>query len=121
MPEDNHYQSPTEQEAELLQQRRIRRTLVYLKRMHDDPDGYRRRLGMRSLVYFIAAIACLVFLQFYTDLDLSLISIGVLIVFCMFMHLSQLCRLARSSLELNLAIIDWNKLDALLEEQAEED
>jgi len=39
----------------------------------------------------------------------------------MFMHLSQLCRLARSSLELNMAIIDWNKVESLLEDPGSEE
>ena len=121
MNESNHYQSPDAQEPEFLKQRKYRRTLLYLKRMHDDPTDYRRRLNMRSVLYFLAAVACLLFLQFYSSLDLDLAGIVCLVVFCMFMHLSQLCRLARSSLELNMAIIDWNKVESLLEDPGSEE
>jgi hypothetical protein len=69
----------------------------------------------------LAAIGCLIILQIYSGLNLDLTGVIGLLVFCMFMHLSQLCRLSRSSLEINLAIIDWTKVEALLEEQNEQD
>ena len=120
MNDENHYEAPDEHDRERFRKGRYRRTLVYLKRMHDDPAAYRRGLGIRSVLYFAAAVAFLLFVQFQSDVDLGLTAILCLVGFSMFMHMSQLCRLAKNSLELNMNIIDWRRVEDLLEDVDEQ-
>ncbi len=117
MSEDNIYESPEADNPDVLNHRRIRRTLVYLKQMHDDPSGYKRRLNFRGVFYLITAIVALLLMQWREDVNIDFIGILCLVLFSMFMHMAQLCRLANSSLDLNMAIIDWAKVEKLLEEQ----
>ena len=116
MNNKNLYEAPDDLDREQLRKRRYRRTLVYLKRMHDDPAGYRRGLGIRSVLYFATAVVFLLFVQFQSDVDLGIWAILCLVGFSMFMHMSQLCRLARNSLDLNMNIIDWRRVEDLLED-----
>ena len=116
MERENHYAAPDDDDRERFRKGRYRRTLVYLKKMHDDPSGHRRALGIRSVLYFILAVAFLLIVQFQSDVDLGLGAILCLVGFSMFMHMSQLCRLARNSLELNVNIIDWRRVEDLLED-----
>lgn len=116
MERDNHYEAPDEHDRERFRKGRYRRTLVYLKKMHDDPSSYRRGLGIRSILYFALAVAFLLIVQFQSDIDLGIGAILCLVGFSMFMHMSQLCRLARNSLDLNMNIIDWRRVEDLLED-----
>lgn len=134
--EENIYQAPKEQSdvhgnngvgnssnsderKENAEKRRYRRTLVHLKRMHENPDTYRRNLAFRSLLYKLLAVITMVLLKVYCDFEISIISITLLVLFFMFLHVAQLCRIARNSLQLNVQIIDWEKVDSLLEEEDE--
>lgn len=116
----NLYQTPDSgeerQEQELMRHRRYRKTLVYLKKMHDNPSGYRRSLRFKSFMFLGLAVVLIMAVQSYSEVELDLYAILGLVGFSMFMHVSQLCRLAHNSLELNMHIIDWEMVEALLEE-----
>ena len=116
---DNHYETPEAETQDPKQLRKIRRTLMYLKRMHDDPAAYRRRFSFRSFIYFMLALVSLLILHFLSDVGLNALEIICLMFFSLCMHWSLLCRMANASLDLNVTIIDWEKVEKLLEEQGE--
>ena len=88
---ENHYESPEiDDDRDLLKHRRLRRNLVYLKRMHDDPAAYRRRLSFRGYFYFALAVVALLLLQFQEETSIGLLGLVFLVIFSMFIFMPLL-------------------------------